>query len=112
MGHPVSVQVSVVTFNKGFSNCIVNVHIHSNLLLDNKRAITGLRGVFTQINHKIQHVINEHDETTSLPLCLFMINACNGLYKHGQWSMTIYTPTNYHKIQFVRYEIANKFLTC
>ena len=38
------VQISVVKFNKGFSNCTVNVHIHPNLLLDNKRAITGLRG--------------------------------------------------------------------
>ena len=38
-----SQQVSVVKFNNGFSNCIVNVHVHRNLLLDNKRAITGLR---------------------------------------------------------------------
>ena len=33
------VQISVV-----FNICLVNVHIHRNLLLDNKRAITGLRG--------------------------------------------------------------------
>ena len=37
------VQISVVKFNKGVSNRIVNVHIHRNLLLDYKRAITGLR---------------------------------------------------------------------
>ena len=37
------VQISVVKYNKGFSNCIVNVHMHRNLLLDNKRAITSSR---------------------------------------------------------------------
>ena len=48
-----SVKVSVVKFNKCFSNSIVNVHIHRNLLLDNKRAITCLRWcVYSLFNAK------------------------------------------------------------
>ena len=32
-----------IQFYKGFSNRLVNAHIHRNPLLDNKRVITGLR---------------------------------------------------------------------
>ena len=41
------VQVSVVKFNKGFSNCIVIVRIHRNLLLDNKELSRVCDSVFT-----------------------------------------------------------------
>ena len=55
-----SVQISVVKCNKGFSNCIVDVHIHRTLLLDNKRAITGLRWCpYSKPNHQIHFVLYE-----------------------------------------------------
>ena len=53
-----SVQMSVVKFNNGFSNRIVNVHIHRDLLLDNKRAITGLRWcVYSKPTAKYIHFV-------------------------------------------------------
>ena len=52
--------MSVVKFNKGFTNYIVNVHIHRNPLLDIQKSYHRFAMVcLLQINHKIHFVLKE-----------------------------------------------------